>query len=382
MKEYTIVYTSCFLNHYQLALGKELDKVFKKYYFIADTELPKERADMGFFDMNDNEFVIKAYEDKEKARQIIMDADVVLCGFYKYEEHIRERIKAGKLVIYSSERLFKTTNPIGTLLRYIKYWTKYHSLYKDINLLCISAYAGQDYNSIFGLFKDRVYKWGYFSETITHDIDGLMNSKKQNTILWAGRLIKWKHPEYALYLAEKLNEKGIDYQINIIGNGPMEEELKESIKNKGLSDKVHMLGSMNPDEVRKHMEESEFYLFTSDRGEGWGVVLNEAMNSGCICISSYSTGATPYLINDGVNGLIYKNDNKDEFVTKVIDNINNKDLLKQIGTNAYMTILNEWGPDTAAKRLYAFVYEMKKGNKHPDLYEEGILSKDNYLENK
>lgn len=375
MKEYTIVYTSCFLNHYQLALGNELNKVFKKYYFIADTKLPSERAKMGFFDMNDNEFVIKAYEDKEKARQIIMDADVVLCGFYKYEEHIRERIKAGKLVIYSSERLFKTTNPIGTLLRYIKYWTKYHSLYKDVNLLCISAYAAGDYNSIFNLFKDRTYKWGYFSETIIHDENKLMKNKKHNSLIWAGRLIKWKHPEYAVELARRLKENNYDFELNIIGNGQMENELKVLIDNYKLNNCVHILGSMNPNDVRSYMEESTIYLFTSDRGEGWGVVLNEAMNSGCACISSYSAGATPFLINDNENGIIYKNDDFDELFEKTKYLFDNQEKINEIGINAYRTIKDEWGPDVAAKRLYEFVDALINNKNISNIYNKGILSK-------
>ena len=37
-----------------------------------------------------------------------------------------------------------------------------------------------------------------------------------------------------------------------------------------------MLGSMTPEQVREHMEESILFLFTSDFGEGWGAVLNEA----------------------------------------------------------------------------------------------------------
>lgn len=378
MKEYTIVYTSNFMNHYQLAIGNELSKVFKNYYFIADTKLPGERSKLGFFDLNDSEYVIKAYEDKEKARQMIMNADVVLCGCYKHEEHIRERLKAGKLVIYSSERLFKTTNIVGTILRYIKYWTKYHSLYKDVNLLCISAYTAGDYARIFNLFKDRAYKWGYFSETIVHDEKQLMNNKKKNSIIWAGRLIKWKHPEYAIELAKKLKKDNYDFELNIIGNGRMENQLKKMINDYNLSDCVHMLGSMNPNEVRKHMEESEIYLFTSDRGEGWGVVLNEAMNSGCACVASYSTGATPFLIKDNENGLVYKSDNFEELYSKTKYLLDNKDLINRIGINGYRTIKDEWGPDMAAKRLYEFVDTIiNTKEKSPIIFEDGILSKAN-----
>lgn len=375
MKEYTIVYTSCFMNHYQLALANELSKVFKKYYFIADTPLPKDRAKMGFFDMNDNEYVIKAYEDKEKARQIIMNADVVLCGFYKYEEHIKERIKAGKLVIYSSERLFKTTNIVGTILRYIKYWTKYHKYYKDVNLLCISGFAAKDYNDIFGLFKDRTYKWGYFSETIKHEPNKLIENKKPNSLIWAGRLIKWKHPEFAIEVARRLKEEGYDFNLDIIGNGQMENELKLLISKYELNNNVHMLGSMNPNDVRKHMEDSKVYLFTSDRGEGWGVVLNEAMNSGCACVASYSAGATPFMIKDNKNGVIYFNDDVNELYRNVKGLLDDQDRLNEIGINAYYTIKDSWGPDTAASRLYEFVDAIIKDNKSPLLFNEDILSK-------
>ena len=375
MKEYTVVFTSCFLDHYTLALGEELNKVFKKFYFIADTKLPGDRAKLGFFDYDNNEYVIKAYENKELAKKIIMDADVVVGGFYKYESHMRERIKAGKLTLYSSERLFKSTNIVGTILRYIKYYTKYGRLYKNVPLLCVSAYCGQDYNQIFGLFKNNTYKWGYFSEAINYDIDKLINNKKNNSLLWVGRLIKWKHPEFAIYTAKKLKDLGYDFELNIIGIGPIKNVLENMINKYGLNDCVHMLGSMSPDKVRKHMETAEIYLFTSDRGEGWGVVLNEAMNSACACVASYSAGATPYLVKDNINGLIYKNDDKEEVFNKTKYLLDNKEKLKNIEKEAYETLVGPWSPKTAAERLYAFVEEIKKGNLHPNLYNEDVLSK-------
>ncbi len=60
------------------------------------------------------------------------------------------------------------------------------------------------------------------------------------------------------------------------------------------------------------MERAEIYLFTSDRQEGWGAVLNEAMNSGCAVLTSHEIGATPYLVKDGENGIVFKSrDQKD-----------------------------------------------------------------------
>lgn len=375
MKEYTIAFTSCFLDHYTLALGEELNKVFKKFYFIADTKLPKDRAKLGFYDYDNNEYVIKAYEDKELAKKIIMDVDVVVGGYYKYESHMRERLKAGKLTLYSSERLFKSTNIVGTILRYLKYWTKYERLYDQVPLLCVSAYCADDYNRIFGLFEDRTYKWGYFSEAIKYDVEKLIDNKKSNSLLWVGRLIKWKHPEYAIYTAKRLKEEGYEFTLDIIGIGPMESKLKAMVKEYNLEKYVNMLGSMPPDKVRSHMEESQIYLFTSDRGEGWGVVLNEAMNSACACVSSYTAGATPFLIKeDESNGIIYKNDDADLVFENTKRLLDSKCEMKIIQKNAYETMTGPWSPKSAAERLYCFVDEMIKGNDKPNIYDSDVLS--------
>lgn len=374
-KKYSIVYTSCFLDHYTLALADALNKEFSSYCFIADTKLPGDRSKLGFLDLDNHPYVIKAYENPEKAKQIIMDADVVLGGDYKYESHMRNRLKAGKITLYSSERLFKSTNIIGTILRYVKYWAKYSRLYKRVPLLCVSAFAADDYNRIFGLFKDNIYKFGYFSEAIKYDVDELIKNKKENSILWVGRLIPWKHPEYAIEIAKRLKQEGYSFNLDIIGIGPTEKKLKSLINKYDLNNNVHMLGSMPPDRVRKHMEESNIYLFTSDRGEGWGVVLNEAMNSACATVASYNAGATPYLIKDGTNGLIYRNNSLDECYSKVKYLLANQQKQKEISKQAYLTMVNDWSPETAAKRLYQFVDEMYKGNLKPNLFEENVLSK-------
>lgn len=372
-KKYTVVCCSNFLNHYTLALSNELKKLFKEFYFVVSEELPGERKSMGFSDLNENPMVIKAYEDKEKARQAILNADLVLTGGYKYESHIRERVKLGKTTFYDSERLFKNDSKVYKALQYVYYWYKHHYDKKGL-LFCISAYAAGDYNT-FGFFKNRTYKWGYFSEALKYDnIDKLIDNKKENSLVWAGRLIDWKHPDLAIKVAKRLKEDGYNFNLNIIGNGEMEQELKSMIEKDNLQDSVHMLGSMPPEKVRKYMEESEIYLFTSDRGEGWGVVLNEAMNSGCAVIASYTTGSTPFLIKDKVNGLVYKDDDESKMYDSVKYCLDNKTEVKKIGKEAYNTIVNMWNPEMAAKRMYEFVDAYFNGQDVEELFKDDILS--------
>jgi glycosyltransferase involved in cell wall biosynthesis len=191
-------------------------------------------------------------------------------------------------------------------------------------------------------------------------------------ILWAGRFIDWKHPEYAIKLAKKLKDDGIKFNMTMVGDGELRTELEEKIKRYELSDFITITGFKKAEEVRKMMEEANVYLFTSDYKEGWGAVLNEAMNSGCAVVANCAIGSVPSLIINEENGYIYKNGCFDEFESKVRFLIMHKEKQIEFGKAAYATIVNEWNHKLVAKRLVEFCQKIKDGN--PSFYEKGPLS--------
>ena len=376
MNNISLVFTTNFVNHYSLALALELKKYFNDFYFVVKEALPEDRKKLGFEELDNYDFIIKEYENPNKVKELFDNSDVVVTDF-TYNKYISNRLKENKITIVDSERLFKESDYVKNALRRIFY--KYHYRnYKNAYLLCISAYAAGDYNKL-GLFVDRTYKWGYFSSANTYDIDKLIQNKKKNSIVWSGRLIDWKHPDDAIMLASMLKKDGYDFELNIIGNGEMEKQLSQMIDYLDVKDCVYLLGSMSPNEVRKHMEESEIYLFTSDKGEGWGVVLNEAMNSGCACVASYSAGSTPFLIKNNINGLIYKNDELFELYSKTKMLLDNDGMKKEYGKKAYETIIEEYNPSNAAYKFYKFVEALKSGESVDGLFDTDILSKANRL---
>ena len=103
-------------------------------------------------------------------------------------------------------------------------------------LLCSSAFAAWDYNTC-GLFRGKTYRWGYFPEAkIYDDIDGLISRKKK--ILWAGRFLRWKHPDLAVRLAANLRDMGLVFTLRITGSGVMEKKIHSLIESHGLNDCV------------------------------------------------------------------------------------------------------------------------------------------------
>jgi len=353
-------------------------------------------SDLNHRPISDNHkypFVLCAYDSEEKkhqAEKLIDDADVAIYGSCP-DSLIMRRTSKGKLCFKFSERYFKKGNGATQLLHNLASAWKHLKPFENSSLYfgCCSAYTAADLNR-YTNFKGRTFKWGYFPETRRHDIDKLMREKRldsldgrehsKTSILWVGRLIELKHPDASIRLAEKLKHKGYEFELNIIGNGTMEQQLREQIHQKHLEDCVHMLGAMSPEKVREHMEAADIFLFTSDFNEGWGAVLNEAMNSACAVVASHAIGSVPFLIQDGENGLIYKNGDESGLFDRVARLIEHPEIRMKLGKEAYQTLVNQWNAEIAAERFLQLSEALLNG-KSPELFEDGPCSKAGILKN-
>lgn len=373
----SIVFISNFLNHHSLELCKALQKITKgNFKFVANSMTPEDKIKFGYEDLNERyDFVVRAYEEGsyQTALKLCLDCDVLVYGTAP-KEIINKRLKRGKLTYKYSERVYKKKCPWYEMpLRCVKYFWEF-SRHKNLYLLCASAYTARDYAKT-GTFIKKAFKWGYFPETKEYNIDKLIAKKKRNSILWAGRLIDWKHPEYAVEVAHRLKNEGFNFSLDIIGSGDMEQELEEKIVEYGLQKHVSLLGAMSHQEVRTYMEESEVYLFTSDRQEGWGAVLNESMNSGCAVVASNAIGSVPFLVNDGENGLTYQDGNIDDLYKKVKSLLQNCLVSQQLGKRAYKTITTQWNAENAAERLVELSQTLMSKNKNRFIFNDGVCSK-------
>lgn len=177
------------------------------------------------------------------------------------------------------------------------------------------------------------------------------------------RFIGWKHPETAVELAKELKNQGYDFKIDMIGTGDKLEEIQKSIKENNLTDSINLLGTMSPEEVRTQMEKHSIFLFTSDRNEGWGAVLNEAMNSGCAVVANDEIGSVPFLIENGINGLTYHKGDFEELLSRVKNLLDNRNLCEDLSEKAYETLVSSWSAKVAAKRLKTTCESLLKGQK-------------------
>ena len=240
-------------------------------------------------------------------------------------------------------------------------------LTRDAYLLCSSASSARDYN-LLGFYKNRSYKWGYFTEVKAIDPVTLWDRKiashpQKNTIsiLWVGRMIGWKHPEVAIKALYSIKKAGYSFVFNIIGDGQVAPMVRRLVEQLQMNDSVHLLGARSTAEVRQYMENAEIYLFTSDRQEGWGAVLNESMSCACAVVANSEIGAVPFLLKDGINGRIYNKGSVDSLVECLIPLMQSESYRRQLGVEAYRTISEQWTPRKAAGNLLQLIDDLQHG---------------------
>lgn len=363
-----VTFYSNFLNDHQIPFCNKMYEILgDNFKFVATEKISDERLDLGFRDKSrDYTYSINIYEDDESeklALQLGSDSDVVIIGSAP-EKYVHSRLINKKLTFRYFERILKKGQWRIISPRAIKYLYSDHTKYRHNNLymLCASAYAPIDF-ALAGAYIGKTFKWGYFPEFKKHNLNELFSNKYKNEveILWVGRFISWKHPEKAINIAERLKKDNLKFKLKFIGNGELEIKLKSLVNQKNLTDCVEFLGSMPPENVRVHMEKANIFLFTSDYNEGWGAVLNEAMNSGCAVVASHAIGSVPFLIKHEHNGLVYKNSNITDLYNKVKLLTKQPKLCEKLGKNAYYTLERTWNADNAGNNLIKLFSSMIEG---------------------
>lgn len=374
----TFTFVSNYINHHQMPLCEALRRELgDDFTFIQTMPMEEERVAMGWgVDVRQLPYVQCLYQDEYACRRTIAESDVVLFGWSQREDIAAERLASGRATMRVSERLYregqwKAVSPRGLAAKYQEH-IKYRK--KDVCMLCAGAYTASDFHLI-GAYPGKLFRWGYFTRLRTYSEEQFNTMKVQDGrlhIVWAGRFIPLKHPEYVVRLAGTLRDKGCPFFIHMLGDGELEPQIRQDVERAGLAELFRFYGYTEPERVRDVMEQCHIHLFTSNHLEGWGAVVNEGMNSGCVEVVNEQVGAAPYLIRHGENGLVYPKDRYEKMEALVLDLFENWETRRRMGRAAYETIRDVWNAEYAAKELLRFAEGLLRGEIVPG--KEGPLT--------
>ena len=377
----TLVFVTNLIHHHQIPLADEFYRILGNgYTYITTKEMPEFLINGGYDDKSDRPYLLRANESREKMKQAIVlidAADVVIVGA-SHENLVKNRVKNNKLTFNYSERWFKKN-----LWHYLRPGTIYHIIADHLRffnkksyMLCASSYARRDANLV-GCYINKCFKWGYFTKVEDLDIENIIKLKPQKIhIMWCARFLDWKHPELPVLLAHNLKKRGYDFKLNMFGSGEMMDKTKELANELDVLDVLEFRGNLKNDLIIEEMRSHHIFLFTSDRYEGWGAVLNESMSNGCAVIASNEIGAAPYLIENGKNGLVFKSKKLDSLISKTEYLLNNKEVIETLAKNAYITMKEIWSPQIAAKNFIKVVESIQDNKFDHNMIKEGPCSMD------
>ncbi|MDD4353934.1 MAG: glycosyltransferase family 4 protein [Candidatus Nanoarchaeia archaeon] len=124
-------------------------------------------------------------------------------------------------------------------------------------------------------------------------------------LVGVGRLVKRKGFDFFIKSIAELKDSKVHGLI--IGDGPEKENLLNLAKEFGVKDRIHLLGFVNEEKKFQYLDNSNIF-FLSSVHEGFGIVVQEAMQVGLPIISTNNGGQIDFVKN-GANGYLIKHGN-------------------------------------------------------------------------
>ena len=156
-----------------------------------------------------------------------------------------------------------------------------------------------------------------------------INPKKVR-ILSIGRLIPRKGFQFLIQALPYVNENTeCEFEIEIVGDGPYQEELIELTENLNVVSQLHFSGSVPYSDLPQKYYEADVFILPS-LAEGMPLVVLEAMGTGLPIIASHVQGIEE-LVAENVNGALFNPGDVEELANCLIRLINDGEMRVEMG---------------------------------------------------
>jgi glycosyltransferase involved in cell wall biosynthesis len=145
----------------------------------------------------------------------------------------------------------------------------------------------------------------------------------------------------------ELVKRGIKAKYILIGEGPLEIQIRNQIKDLGLENQIIMAGFRR--DIPKVLPEFDLFLFTSNNEPTGGVLLESYACK--IPIVAANAGGIPELIIDNETGLLAEVGNPLSFADKVEQMLNNEALQEKCTANGRNYLIKNFTKDVIAKKM-------------------------------
>jgi glycosyltransferase involved in cell wall biosynthesis len=273
--------------------------------------------------------------------------DAILVYGWKFKSHLKViRYFRNKIPVWfrGDSTLLDDKRNIKNIFKNI--WLKW--IYRHIDLAYYTGANNERYFLNYGLKSNQLKEAHHavenerfqntdrrYSAKALRRRDELNIAPGSVVFLYAGKL----SPKKGVYILlnafkELANEQA---HLLIVGNGPLENKLKTSYDS---LNNVTFIDFQNQSVMPVVYQMCDVFVLPSfGPGESWGLAVNEAMASGKPVIVSDRCGCAIDLVDNGVNGYLFKAGNSDELSSKMKSMIENKNQIASFGKESLSKII-------------------------------------------
>jgi glycosyltransferase involved in cell wall biosynthesis len=184
--------------------------------------------------------------------------------------------------------------------------------------------------------------------------------EKKKKILCVARFTQQKGLEFFIRACGILKDKGIDFEAQIVGEGPLKHRLQEEINRANLGDHVSLIKIMPQEKLNQLYAESHLCVLPSI-DEGFGLVLVEAQ----LCrrpVIGTKSGGIPDIIEDEMTGLLVPPRDYFSLASAMERILTDEKLAGSLAEAGYRSALKKFSPEAIQRK-----YQQVLSRLSPDL---------------
>ena len=174
-------------------------------------------------------------------------------------------------------------------------------------------------------------------------------------IVSIGRLIEKKGFSDLIAACRILAESGCNFCCEIIGEGPLENDLRAQIEASNLTEKVTLAGAQSEAEVTRRLADARVFVLACTRDAHGGTdnlptVIMEAMAAGLPVVSTTLAGI-PEMVQPGITGELVSPGAPQELANAIALMITDPARAREFGNKGFVVAREKFSIETSAKNL-------------------------------
>ena len=265
-------------------------------------------------------------------------------SFLKSKRHIKKYIKENKIdVVYTNTSVIFPGAIAAKASKIKSVWHVREIIKSNTENKVVSAIIKRYADVVIANSKETANallvpqeKIRVIYNAVSEKEDSQIKEHSPLTVGMAGRINRWKGQKLFVDAAEIVHKKIPDAVFKIAGAAYtgeefLEEELKQYIKEKGLTDTVKLCGHIS--DMDEFYSCLDVFVLPSTQPEPFGLVVIEAMEYSLPVIATNHGGPTE-IITDGTDGYLVSHLDATQMADRLICLLENEEQRKEMGCSA------------------------------------------------